>query len=125
MKELMEASMPRQESGEPYYRLNIDEAGEMYDSDDVTFIDVRRPDEYANGHIKNAVFIPVDDILMRIDELPSDKKLLFICAQGVRSGLACEMAAAMGIDSERLYNIEDGSDAWTKKGLPTSYGSEL
>ena len=117
--------MPRQESGEPYYRLNTDEAGEMYDSDDVTFIDVRRPDEYANGHIKNAVFIPVDDILMRIDELPSDKKLLFICAQGVRSGLACEMAAAMGIDSERLYNIEDGSDAWIKKGLPTSYGSEL
>jgi hypothetical protein len=35
------------------------------------------------------------------------------------------MAAAMGIDSERLYNIEDGSDAWIKKGLPTSYGSEL
>ena len=117
--------MPRQETGEPYYRVNADEAAGMYDQDDVVFIDVRRPDEYAEGHIKEALFIPVDDVLSRIDELPEDKKLLFICAQGVRSGLACEMAAAMGIDSERLYNIEDGTPTWIEKGHPTSYGSDL
>ena len=116
--------MPRQEPGEPYYRMTSDEAAEMYDSDDVAFIDVRRPDEYAEGHIKGAIYIPVDDVLARIDELPTDKKLLFICAQGVRSGLACEMAAAMGIDSERLFNIEDGTAAWIDKGNATSYGAD-
>ena len=96
----------------------------MHGSEDVAFIDVRRPDEYAEGHIKGALFITVDDVLARINELPEDKKLLFICAQGVRSGLACEMAAAMGIDSERIYNIEDGTPTWVEKGYPTSYGSE-
>ena len=116
--------MPRQEPGEPYYRISVDEAAEMYGSDDAVVVDVRRPDEYAEGHVKDAIFVPVDDVLGRIDELPTDKKLLFICAQGVRSGLACEMAAAMGIDSENLYNIEDGTAVWMEKGHPTSYGSE-
>ena len=116
--------MPRQELGEPYYRISADEAAEMYGGDDVVFVDVRRPDEYAEGHIKEALFIPVDDVLARIDELPEDKKLLFICALGVRSGLACEMASAMGIDPDRLYNIEDGTPTWVEKGHPTSYGSD-
>ena len=117
--------MPRQEPGEPYFRISADEASEMHGNDDVVFIDVRRPDEYAEGHIKGAMFIPVDDVIQRVDELPKDKKLLFICAQGVRSGLACEMAAAMGFDSENLYNIEEGTEAWIKAGHPTSYGSDV
>ena len=116
--------MPRQEPGEPYHRMTIAEAAAMYGGEDSTFVDVRRPDEYTEGHIKDALFIPVDDVLARIDELPADKKLLFICAQGVRSGLACEMAAAMGIEAERLFNIEDGTGAWIEAGHPTSYGSD-
>jgi rhodanese-related sulfurtransferase len=42
----------------------------------------------------------------------------------VRSGLACELAAAMGYDSEMLYNIEDGTPSWIAAGNPTSYGNE-
>lgn len=117
--------MARNEPGEPYSRINVDEAAEMFGNADVTFVDVRRPEEYAEGHVKDALFIPVDDVLGRIDELPTEKKLLFICAQGVRSGLACEMAAAMGLNPNNLFNIEDGSAAWIEKGHPTSYGSDL
>ena len=116
--------MPRQDPGEPYYRISIDEAAEMYRGDDAVVVDVRRPDEYTAGHVKDAIYITVDDVLGRIDELPDDKDLLFICAMGVRSGLACEMAAAMGVDTERLYNIESGTDAWIQAGNPTSYGAD-
>ena len=117
--------MPRQETGEPYFRIDSDEAAKMHGDDDVVFIDVRRPDEYEEGHIKNALFIPVDDIIARIDEIPEGKKLLFICAIGVRSGRACEMAAAMGRDSTLLYNIDDGTPTWIEKGHPTSHGANL
>ena len=116
--------MPKQIPGEPYQRITIDEASEMFEDDGVTFIDVRRMDEYVDGHIKNALFITVDDLIARIDELPEDKKLLFICAQGARSGVACEMAAAMGIDQENLYSIEEGTGAWIAAGYPTSYGDD-
>ena len=117
--------MARQDPGEPYYRISVDEAAEGYGDEDVAYVDVRRPDEYAAGHVKGALFIPVDDVMARIDELPADKKLYFICAQGVRSGLACEMAAAMGVDAERLYNIEEGTQTWIEKGHPASHGSDL
>ncbi len=116
--------MPRQDQGEPFYRISMIEAKEMYDEEDTIVIDVRSNDEFASGHIQNALSIPVDDVLARIEELPTDKRLMFICAQGVRSGLACEMAAAMGMDPEKLFNIEDGTPSWIENGLPTSYGTD-
>jgi rhodanese-related sulfurtransferase len=117
--------MAKQIEGEPYHRMSVDEASELHGSDDVAFIDVRRMDEYLEGHVKGAQFITVDDILARIEELPSDKKLLFICAAGVRSGLACEMAAAMGIEADRLFNVEEGTPTWISKGYPTSTGVDI
>lgn len=116
--------MARQVPGEPYTRITTDEAAKLHGDDDYVFVDVRRMDEYLDGHVKGALFITVDDLLGRVDELPQGKKLLFICAAGVRSGLACEMAAAMGFDSDVLYNIEDGTPPWIEKGYPTSKGAD-
>jgi rhodanese-related sulfurtransferase len=49
---------------------------------------------------------------------------MFICAVGARSGLAAEYASSLGVDSERLFNIEDGTPTWIDKGLPSSIGTE-
>jgi rhodanese-related sulfurtransferase len=114
--------MARQDSGEPYWRISVDEAKAMLEEGNAVVIDVRRPDEWASGHVAGAIHIPVDDVLARIDELPEDKDLLFICAAGVRSGLACEMAAAMNLATERIYNIEEGTPAWVDKNYPTERG---
>ncbi len=113
--------MPKQIEGEPYVRISVDEAADLHGNEDVVFVDVRRTDEYIEGHVEGALFITVDDVLGRIDELPRDKDLLFICAAGVRSGLACEMAAAMGYDSSKLYNIEEGTPTWIERGYPYCY----
>lgn len=114
--------MARQDPGEPYWRVSLDEARTMIDNGNALVVDVRRLDEWTAGRVAGAVHIPVDDVLTRIDELPTDKDLLFICAQGVRSGLACEMAAAMNIDTSRLFNIEEGTPAWIQKEYPTESG---
>ena len=114
----------RRDPGEPYYRLGTDEARNILADtpDKYAVIDVRAEDEYLEGHVTNAIHIPVDEILSRIEELPAEKMLLFICAAGIRSGLACEMAAATGLDPDSLLNIEDGTPPWIEKGYPTSYG---
>jgi rhodanese-related sulfurtransferase len=114
--------MARQDSGEPYWRISLEEAKAMMDGGNAVVIDVRQPDEWASGHVAGAIHIPVDDVGARIDELPADKDLLFICAMGVRSGLACEMAAAMNLDTARLFNIEAGTPAWIQGNYPTESG---
>ena len=68
--------MPRREAGEPYYRVSLDEAAEMYEDENSLVIDVRRPDEYLNGHVKNATHIVVDNLYSEIDSLPKDKNLV-------------------------------------------------
>jgi len=116
--------MARKEPGEVFYRISVDEARAMLERGEAVMVDVRNPDEYHAGHVKGALWIPVDQILQRAHQLPRDKKLLFICAAGVRSALAAEMAAAAGLDPENLYNVEEGTPTWIRKGYPTSYGDE-
>ena len=117
--------MARQEPGEPFFRLNSTEAKQMLVNDpEVGIIDVRNAEEYEGGHAQNAILIPHDQILTRFEELPKEKTLLFICAKGQRSAVACEMAAAMGIPSEKLFNIEDGTPGWITNNYPVSYGKE-
>ena len=118
--------MARQDPGEPYYRVDSNEAKSMLDSepDNTVVVDVRRDDEWVTGHVSGAIHVPIDDLPGRMDEVPQDKKVLFICAAGVRSGLACEIAASMGYDSKNLYNIEDGTPSWIAFNLPTSYGAD-
>ena len=117
-------TMARQD--EPYHRVNSDEAAQMLerDKEGTATVDVRRDDEWVTGHVKGAIHIPVDDLQSRIDELPRDKTLLFICVSGMRAGRACEIAAAMGDPSESLYNVEDGTPTWIERNHPTSYGDD-
>ena len=110
--------------GEPFSRITVEQAKELLDGGNAVVVDVRNPDEWVAGHVTGAIHIQVDEVMNRIDELPQDKELLFICAAGVRSALACEMAAAMGVQTERLYNIEEGTPTWIERNLPTSYGND-
>ena len=116
--------MARNVAGEPYTRISAEEADEMVKAGGAVIVDVRRDDEYHGGHVKGAMWIPVDDLWQRYDELPTDQKLLFICEVGARSGLAAETAAAMGTDFDRLYNVEDGTGTWIDKGLAYSTGDD-
>ena len=102
---------------EPFYRVTVAEAKAML-SDGAHIIDVRELHEYQAGHIPGVPLIPVNTVFARREELPKDGKIVFTCAVGQRSALACEMAAAAGIPADRLYNLEGGTDAWIKAGEP-------
>lgn len=113
----------RQERGEPYRRISVEEAVEMQGGG-ALIVDVRDAGEWASGHARGAMHVHVDNVLMEADEkLPKDRDLLFICQAGVRSALACEMVAALGFDQARLYNVEEGTPVWIERSLPTDYGA--
>lgn len=110
--------MPKKDEREPFYRVDVAEAKEMVEAPDVAIIDVREPGEYQSGHIPGATLIPVNSVFARKDELPKDKKIVFVCAVGQRSALAAELAAAAGLPAESLYTLDGGTDAWRKAGHP-------
>ena len=108
--------MPRKDEREPFYRVDVAEVKDMLTDDGVVVIDVREPGEYQSGHLPSATLIPVTSVFARRDELPKDKKIVFVCAVGQRSALAAEMAAAAGLPAEQLYTLDGGTDAWRKAG---------
>ncbi len=109
--------MPTKNPQEPFHRITVEEAKAML-TDGANIIDVRDPHEYQDGHIPNAPLIPVNSVFARREELPADGKIIFVCAVGQRSALACEMAAAGGLPADRLYNLEGGTEAWIQAGEP-------
>ena len=109
--------MPTKNPQEPFHRITVEEAKAML-AEGANIIDVRDPHEYQAGHIPNAPLIPVNSVFARREELPEDGKIIFTCAVGQRSALACEMAAAGGLPADRLYNLEGGTEAWIQAGEP-------
>ena len=108
--------MPSKDPREPFSRITAEEGKEMMATNNVAVIDVREPHEYSAGHVPEAKLVPVSTVFARREELPHDKDIIFVCAVGQRSALACEMAAAAGLI--RLFNLEGGTDAWIKAGYP-------
>ena len=51
-------------------------------------VDVRSKQEYASGHAKGSVNIPLDALQKRMNELPKNKPIITCCASGMRSATA-------------------------------------
>lgn len=83
----------------------------------IDIVDVREPFEYAGGHIPGARNIPLNKLKADLKSaLPSDN-VLFVCARGVRSQTAAEMAETVGLIS--IHHLEGGTQAWLDAGFPT------
>ena len=67
-----------------------------------TLVDVRTPQEFAAGHIQDAVNIPVDDLRSRLGELPRDRKIAVYCQVGQRGYLATRILRQAGFDAVNI-----------------------
>ena len=82
-----------------YRQISMDEAVKMMeDEKNYIILDVRRPDEYAEGHIPGAINVPNEDIgTAEISELPDKSQLILVyCRSGRRSKEASEKLVKLG-----------------------------
>lgn len=64
-------------------------------------IDVRTPQEYRSGHIKESVNIPLDKIAGKANELKrKNKPIITCCRSGARSGMAADQLRKAGVEVE-------------------------
>ncbi len=88
----------------------------------VTILDVRDPHEYAAGHIPGVLWIPLNQLEQRWEEVPREADYVIIhCAAGSRSAAACEyLSREHGYLN--LYNLSRGLPDWPgplEAGRPT------
>ncbi|TNF27702.1 MAG: rhodanese-like domain-containing protein [Bacteroidetes bacterium] len=63
-------------------------------------IDVRTPDEYKAGHIKESVNIPLNLIPNKVNELKrKNKPIITCCRSGARSGMAADLLKKAGVEA--------------------------
>jgi len=87
-------------------------------SADFTIIDVRTPEEFADGYIADAVLIDINsaDFQDRISQLDKSKTYLVHCRSGSRSGRA--VAAMRELGFREVYNMLGGIVQWEAEGFP-------
>lgn len=77
--------------------------------DDAIVLDVRGRDEFAAGHIKDAINVPLDELQERQDEVPFDVDVYVICRTGRRSAHATQFLNMAGHD---CIMVVGGMDQW-------------
>ncbi len=96
-----------------YTQISQEEAMEMMQKDDGhVIVDVRRQDEYDQGHIPGAILIPNETIDTEMpEELPDKEQIILIyCRRGNRSKEAAQKLFDMGYDN--VYEF-GGINTWT------------
>ncbi|CAN5583395.1 hypothetical protein BH20ACT23_BH20ACT23_24810 [soil metagenome] len=92
------------------------EAARRMAAENLALIDVREPYEWEAGHVPGSSHVEMASLGERLDEIPEDRPVAFLCLSGARSGLVTSTLKARGYDA---YNVEGGFRAWFEAGLPT------
>lgn len=97
--------------------ISPSEAKSMLDQRrDMIFLDVRTPEERAQGYIAGSQLVSFWDVAKGQITLPADKPILLVCAVGGRSYAAGQILAQKG--HGEVYNLGGGINAWYRAGLP-------
>lgn len=74
-------------------------------------VDVRTPGEFAGGHVKGSVNIPLDNLQTQINKFKDKKHIIVFCRSGNRSGMAKNI-----LEQNGFKNVVNGG-TWERVSL--------
>jgi rhodanese-related sulfurtransferase len=85
---------------------------------DFVILDVRTPEEYADGYIAESILLDfyADDFEAELDELDKNKTYLVYCRSGNRSGKSVKMMKDLNF--MEVYDVDGGILRWEAEGFP-------
>lgn len=89
---------------------------------DKLLLDVREDDEWADGHVRGALHIPLGEVPARIDEIDPDADLYVICHSSGRSMRVLQYLMQVGYDGAC---VRGGMLAWREHAKPVETGTGL
>ncbi len=85
----------------------------------VTLLDVRPEDEFAAGHLPQAINIPLRELARRLRNFPKNTEIVAYC-RGPYCVLAFEAVALLRKHGFKSRRLEDGYPEWRAAGLPVA-----
>lgn len=105
---------PSETPAEPIAKdISIEESKKLINDGEVTLIlDVRNEDEFSEGHLKNSIQIPVDELKESLGDIEKfkDELVLVYCKSGNRSADAMDILKENGFTN--LVHMKDGISKW-------------
>lgn len=103
-----------------YENYDVKEFAELITDSNMVILDVRKADEFAEGHITGAILIDQfqSDFLEQAQaKLPKDKTIAIYCRSGRRSANAAGKLADVGY---KCVNLKGGIIAWKEANMPVT-----
>lgn len=100
--------------------LSVTEAVMLMNRKSALVLDVREPDEFAQGHLQGARHVPLSQLSARVKELEKfrDKPVLVVCERGRRANAAAKLLKAQNFTT--LNVLKGGMQAWIEAKMPSS-----
>jgi hydroxyacylglutathione hydrolase len=98
-------------------QISVDELrAQAGENDALQVVDVRRPMEFAAGHVPGATNRPLDRLTHDLAGLDPSRATAVVCAGGYRSSAGASLLQAAGFKD--LRDVVGGTSAWTEAGFP-------
>ena len=103
-------------TGQATPEVDVTETARVWTERSAQLVDVREPNEWAEGHIPGAIHIPLREIRQRSGELMKETPVIVVCRSGQRSLSATDELLARGFAD--VASFAGGMLAWAKAGHP-------
>jgi hydroxyacylglutathione hydrolase len=90
-------------------------------SPEAVLLDVREPQEFADGHVPGAHNLPQADLATRLSEVPRDRPIYLICQGGFRSLRAAQFLRQMGFTD--VASVKGGTESWRAANKSLAVGN--
>jgi rhodanese-related sulfurtransferase len=100
--------------------VSVAEAAALRD-DGAFVLDVREPDEWADGHIPGAALIPLGELASRVGELERNQPIVVVCRSGNRSAVGRDILLDAGFPA--VTSLDGGITDWIQAGMPIETGA--
>ncbi len=108
------------EKSKAYQNVNVDQLTRLVNQQNAQVVDVRPKEAYDQGHIVNAINMPLEDITSgkaKFDKLKK-KPVVVYCQIGKSSLKASQQLTDAGL--EQVFNLQGGINSWISDKLPLS-----